>query len=179
MNRTPSSVFSTVSIVSICRSQLGRFLHFLIALGSRSSTIGLFLFEDDAGEGDAFRLTPLLFLPLFLDLVSSSSSSASSSPLPDLAFCRSLPRFFCSLKQFWCRFHGRSCWATSGGLCPDVGLASSLFTLLSLTQPVLSDELLCTYRNVHENGIYGSKTLLTCHFVHQPSYSRRLYNLLT
>jgi hypothetical protein len=93
MNRSPSSVFSTVSIASICRSQLGRFPHFLIALGSRSATTGLALSEDDAGEGDTFRETPLLFLPLFLDRVSSSSSPTSSS-LPDLTFSRSLPRFF-------------------------------------------------------------------------------------
>src|SRR5258708_36092270 len=90
MTNSPSSVFSTVSTVSIWFSQLGRLPHFLIALGSRSSTTGLALSEDNAGEGDAFRMVPLLFLPLFFDLVSSSASPSSS--LSGLAFCR--PRFF-------------------------------------------------------------------------------------
>ena len=70
----------------MCSSQLGRFPHFLIVLGSRSSTAGLSLSEDNDGEGDAFRVAPLLFLPLFLGLVSSSLS------LTGLALVR--PRFF-------------------------------------------------------------------------------------
>jgi len=70
-NRFPSSDFSTVSIISICCSQLGRFPHFLIVLGSRSSTVRLAGSEDDAGiiltgDSDAFQVTPLLFQPLFL-----------------------------------------------------------------------------------------------------------------
>jgi hypothetical protein len=54
--------------------------------------LSLALSEDDAGEGDAFRVMPLLFRPLFLDL--PSSSSAPSSSLSTLLFGRPLPRFF-------------------------------------------------------------------------------------
>lgn len=82
-----------MSITSTYRSQLGRLPHFLIPLGSRSATTGLALSEDDAGEGDTFRVAPMLFLPLFLDLLSSSSPALSWS-LSGLAFERSLPRFF-------------------------------------------------------------------------------------
>lgn len=125
MKRSPSSILSTVSIVCICRSQLGRLPHFLIVLGSSSSGLGC-AFSEDAGEGDAFRLMPLLFLPLFLDLV---SSSPSSSALSALAFWRNLPRFLVAVEI---GSEDVSTEGATGGRGEAFGLGSDLRPAFSL-----------------------------------------------